>query len=94
MHIERASSRKPFNLRAGMMRRSIADRRDPRATQNDFLPAVAIGETAPTYREGSAPFCVWGHIHRPLKKTAFLAILAFDTLGPRTYNPRPRCFAA
>ena len=32
--------------------------------------------------------------HRPLKKTAFLAILAFDRAGPRTYNPRPRCFAA
>jgi hypothetical protein len=23
-----------------------------------------------------------------------LAIFAFDTVGPRTYNPRPRCFAA
>ena len=35
-----------------------------------------------------------GSIHRPLKKTAFQAILAFDRAGPRTYNPRPRCFAA
>jgi hypothetical protein len=34
------------------------------------------------------------HIHRPLKKSAFLAIFAFDTAEPRTYNPRPRCFAA
>ena len=32
-------------------------------------------------------------VHRALKKTAFWAIFAFDTLGPRTYNPRPRCFA-
>src|ERR1700677_5061915 len=32
--------------------------------------------------------------HRPLKKTGFWAIFAFDTPGPRTYNPRPRCFAA
>jgi len=35
-----------------------------------------------------------GGVHRALKKTAFWAIFAFDTPGPRTYNPRPRCFAA
>jgi hypothetical protein len=33
-------------------------------------------------------------VHRPLKKSAFSAIFAFDLPGPRTYNPRPRCFAA
>ena len=33
-------------------------------------------------------------VHRPLKKSAFPAIFAFDLPGPRTYNPRPRCFAA
>ena len=35
-----------------------------------------------------------GVVHRPLKKSVFFAIFAFDTVGPRTYNPRPRCFAA
>ena len=29
-----------------------------------------------------------------MKKSDFLAIFAFDTAEPRTYNPRPRCFAA
>jgi hypothetical protein len=43
---------------------------------------------------GEDGFCARDCVHRPLKKTVFLAILAFDTLGPRTYNPRPRCFAA
>jgi len=43
-----------------------------------------------TKRGADAGTCV----HRALKKTAFLAILAFDRLRPRTYNPRPRCFAA
>ena len=33
-------------------------------------------------------------VHRPLKKTVFFVILAFDLAGPRSYNPRPRCFAA
>jgi hypothetical protein len=28
------------------------------------------------------------------KKGAFQAIFAFDLPRPRTYNPRPRCFAA
>jgi hypothetical protein len=33
-------------------------------------------------------------VHRPLKKSDFLAFFAFDLPEPRTYNPRPRCFAA
>jgi hypothetical protein len=39
-------------------------------------------------------FWAWACIHRPLKKSAFWAIFAFDLPRPRTYNPRPRCFAA
>ena len=49
----------------------------------------------PPYIEpDSSDFRVRGGVHRALKKTAFWAIFAFDTPGPRTYNPRPRCFAA
>jgi hypothetical protein len=29
-----------------------------------------------------------------MKKIVFSAIFAFDLPEPRTYNPRPRCFAA
>ena len=32
-------------------------------------------------------------VHRPLKKSAFWPFFGFDLPGPRTYNPRPRCFA-
>ena len=30
----------------------------------------------------------------PPEKTEYFAFLAFDLPEPRTYNPRPRCFAA
>jgi hypothetical protein len=30
----------------------------------------------------------------PWKKSDFSAVFAFDTPRTRTYNPRPRCFAA
>jgi hypothetical protein len=33
-------------------------------------------------------------VHRPWKKSDFSAIFAFDLARTRTYNPRPRCFAA
>ena len=79
----------------------------PQSSQNPLIYGLQIG--APQHRfcqvwrfakphlyiEGAKRRRVAGIcIHRALKKTAFLAILAFDRLGPRTYNPRPRCFAA
>jgi hypothetical protein len=33
-------------------------------------------------------------VHSPLKKSDFFLFFRFDLLRPRTYNPRPRCFAA
>jgi hypothetical protein len=33
-------------------------------------------------------------VRRALKKSAFWAVFAFDLPKTRTYNPRPRCFAA
>jgi hypothetical protein len=33
-------------------------------------------------------------VHRALKKSDFFVFFAFDLPEPRTYNPRPRCFAA
>jgi hypothetical protein len=55
---------------------------------------VAALKSPSTYRVSFGGFRAPGAIHRSLKKTAFWAIFAFDLPRPRTYNPRPRCFAA
>jgi hypothetical protein len=55
---------------------------------------VAALKPPSTYRVSFGGFRRSGTVHRPLKKTAFWAIFAFDLPRPRTYNPRPRCFAA
>jgi hypothetical protein len=63
---------KPFIYGAGMMRRSIASTRGRRANGKGVLPAVAIGETAPTYRDGFGAFLRLGpHPQAPEKNRFF-----------------------
>jgi len=64
------------------------------ATQGVFRP-LCRPWVHPLYIDaGRRGFADKGGVHRALKKSAFWAIFAFDTAEPRTYNPRPRCFAA
>jgi len=45
-------------------------------------------------RDFAGFFAFAASIHRASKKSVISRLFAFDFPKPRTYNPRPRCFAA